>query len=602
MKHLHKFASVLLALVMAFSLMAPAFAAEGDEPQTATTGSITINNATKDHTYNAYQIFSGELSYEGTAEDGDAVKPVLSNVKWGSAIDESMLQEALGEVIGYDGTMTAADVADILSNGYGINVNGETQTAKIDPNEFAQAISKALKADTDIENLATGKAVNKGSEENPNYVAKMTNIPVGYYLVKDVAATGATGTDADVSLYMLQVVGPAVVVSKVGTPTPDKGVKDVNDSENTATETYDKTADHDIGDIMEYQLKATLPNNYSNFDKYNLVFTDTMGQGLTLVTKNSQPGEKADGSGYNYTVVSPATTNFNDVITVKVDDKEITSGYSVKFTQTTDNNGKVTESVLEITFDDVKAANVGATNGSVITIDYKALLNENAQFKNANDLVLTYPRNPNVDGDGEQTPGTTPPVTVVVFTFKTIIDKVQPNPDATDTENPYVALAGAEFKLEKKVGNDWVKIRDAEITGEANSTFTFNGLDDGLYRLRETKTPTGFNSIPDVYFKIEALHSGDGTSEDAATVTELKVTQVKEDGTPLAEGDTITLTFTANKEDGSAATDVVNRSGAQLPETGGIGTTIFYIVGGLLTVGAVVLLVTKKRMSVDSDK
>ena len=606
MKHLHKFASVLLALVMAFSLMAPAFAAEGDEPQTATTGSITINNATKDHTYNAYQIFSGELSYEGTAEDGDAVKPVLSNVKWGSAIDESMLQEALGEVIGYDGTMTAADVADILSNGYGINVNGETQTAKIDPNEFAQAISKALKADTDIENLATGKAVNKGSEENPNYVAEMTNIPVGYYLVKDVAATGATGTDADVSLYMLQVVGPAVVVSKVGTPTPDKGVKDVNDSENTATETYDKTADHDIGDIMDYQLKATLPANFSNYKNYKLTFTDTMSKGLTLVTKTSQPGE-TNGTK-NYTEVTDKTTNFNDVITVKVDGREITTGYTVEFKKDGEN------SVLEITFADVKAEAVGAKDNSVITIDYKALLNENAvvgSAGNKNELVLKYPSNPNVEGDGKPEEGETPPVTVIVFTYKAVVNKTDEN------KQP---LAGAEFTLSKYDGETktWVPSQTAVLTAteDVENVFTFKGLDDGYYRLEETKTPTGYNTIAPLYFEVEATHDDatgtltelniyemtaildkDGNVEELQRVADGTLTGSVIWGTPIT-----TETDETNKTEGGNAMDVVNQSGATLPETGGIGTTIFYVVGGLLTVGAVVLLVTKKRMSVDSDK
>ena len=129
MKHLHKFASVLLALVMAFSLMAPAFAAPTDEPaEPARTGSITINNATKDHTYFAYQIFSGDLSYDSvTTNPDDLTNPVLANIKWGSGVDTTKVPAVL-EKLGLPTELTAAQVAAILAGDYNISTGlGDTE-------------------------------------------------------------------------------------------------------------------------------------------------------------------------------------------------------------------------------------------------------------------------------------------------------------------------------------------------------------------------------------------------------------------------------------------------------------------------------------------
>ena len=120
-----------------------------------------------------------------------------------------------------------------------------------------------------------------------------------------------------------------------------------------------------------------------------------------------------------------------------------------------------------------------------------------------------------------------------------------------------------------------------ELKGDDMTTFTWSGLDDGDYKLVETTTPAGYNTIADIVFTITAGHV-DGASPSLSTLS----------------GDVTsgTATFTADVTAGSLTTNVVNQSGATLPETGGIGTTIFYVVGGILVIGAGVVLVTKKRM------
>ena len=153
----------------------------------------------------------------------------------------------------------------------------------------------------------------------------------------------------------------------------------------------------------------------------------------------------------------------------------------------------------------------------------------------------------------------------------------------------YIPLTGAEFTLEKFVADEngaetykgvkgnWVA--KTVVKNDEGTTFTISGLDDGEYRLKETTTPAGYNTIDDIYFTITATHDEDST----LTV----LTGIDSTGK---------ITFIPNVSEGSLMTDVVNLPGATLPTTGGMGTTLFYVVGAILALGAGVLLVTKRRM------
>ena len=117
-----------------------------------------------------------------------------------------------------------------------------------------------------------------------------------------------------------------------------------------------------------------------------------------------------------------------------------------------------------------------------------------------------------------------------------------------------------------------------EMTTGADGKISFAGLGAGSYTLTETVTPAGFNTIEPINFTIKVK-----------TPTEVK------DGTETCEW---TIDWNgATNNGGIFSADVVNQSGSLLPSTGGIGTTIFYVVGGILVVAAGILLVTKKRMS-----
>ena len=513
MKHSKKLASLLLALVMALSLAVTAFADE------STTYSITINNSTAGHTYEAYQIFTGDLA---TNEAGNKV---LSNIVWGSGVSEAG-QTALGDAA----TKT------------------ETLKTEADAKAFAKAVAPYLTTAAGSANTVTdGKYVISG-------------LAAGYYLVKDQDGS-LTGDNDSYTEYIIQVVGNVTATPKSDVPEVQKKVKDINDSTDTTKTDWQDSADYDIGDSIPFQLKATLADNVSSYTTYKVVFHDTLSKGLT----------------------------YNKDAKVYIDGTE-TNGFTV--TATVNADGTTT---LTVSCDDVKA--LGAGNSSVITVEYTAKLNENAVLGSAgnpNEVYLEYSNNPNKSEEGNNETGETPKDVVIVFTYKTIINKV-------DSENK--PLTGAAFKLEKLIkGEDgaadaWTTIKEFAVDGTTTS-FTFSGLDDGQYKLTETKTPAGYNTIDPIYFVIEAIH--DATA-DTPALTVLKAYLTDENGnkkTEVKDGETVNIDLgTVDLTAGSITTTVVNKSGSELPSTGGMGTTIFYVLGGVLVLAAVVLLVTKKRMS-----
>ena len=540
MKNIKKMLSVLLAMVMIMS-MAGIVAAEENGKY-----SITIQNSADGHTYEAYQIFTGDV-YIPAAEEGKPVKKVLSNIEWGSSISAKG-KTVLGDAAAY---AKAIDVE---------NTNGDV---------FARELAKYL---TDpVQTTSTKTADN-------TYV--LSNLTPGYYLVKDKDGS-LSGKDDSYTKYILEIVEDSNIAPKSSVPSVQKKVDDINDSNNLEDEVvWNDSADYDIGDAVPFQLKATLAGNVNDYLKYKIVFHDTMSKGLT----------------------------YKEITKVTVDGKEYTEGYTVK---TKTNAEGIT--ALTITFENVK--DQGAVNNSVVIVEYTAILNENAvhgAMGNPNYVYLEYsnnpnwgwdvwedkdddgkwddgetPKNPNNPGgdEGDDTPdnpnndetGKTEEDKVIVFTYKVVVNKVD------EEEKP---LAGAEFTLYKKNDQgEFVSVgTKTAITPEGGNVanqFIWYGLDDGEYKISETKTPDGYNTIGDIGFTITADHDilweAQGQSEVLNSLT---------------GGNK----FTGLVETGSVTAKVINEAGALLPETGGIGATIFYIVGGLLVFAAVVVLITKKRI------
>lgn len=502
-KAMKKLMAALLAVAMVCAMAIPAFAAAGTE----VTGSKV--DVTK-HDFEAYQIFSAKL---------DSGK--LTDVKWGEGVNGDALLAALktATTLGdFGDCKNASEVADVLSK-----FNNEQATA------FAAFVAKSY--------LSTTKIAGTGTIDLPS---------AGYYLIKDV--TEVEGQYDASNLTLLLVSGAEEVTPKVKTdiPTLQKKVQDKNDSTGETTGWQD-SADYDIGDIIPYQLTATL-GNVSNFDTYYVEFVDTM-QHLT----------------------------YNNITSVKVDDRILNAG---DYTSSWDSTSKT----LKVSIDNVKA--YGATNGSKIIVEYTATLDSDAVIGstgNPNEAHLIFSNNPNGQGKGQ-----TKPDKNIVFTYKVVANKVD------EHDQP---LTGAAFALYKKLpsvptdgtshimeGTDaYAPVKElnvganGEVEDKELTTFEWTGIDDGDYMIKEIITPAGYNSIEPIKFKVEANHE---TLSDDPQLLELK------------GGDK----FTGNVDNCTLTTKIENRMGSTLPGTGGIGTTIFYVIGGGLMVAAAILLITKKRM------
>lgn len=517
MKTMKKLLAVALALVLALSLCTVSLAADP-------TYTITINNSVSGHTYEAYQIFSGDVT-----EDGG--QKILTNVDWSSGINNTAFLPALkGDgTIGahYTDCSSAADVAKALGKNKG------------DAEAFAELAGGYLQT-----------VAGTSTYNTTNYT--IGNLDAGYYLVKDQNNSTIDAYTA----YILEVVGDVTVSPKSDTTTSEKKVKDINNSTETDYGNWQDSADHDIGDSIPFRLSATLPENYGDYDEFAITFHDEQSAGLTF---------KQITSVY-YTDKSDS----NNSITIA--DGE--AGYPIVATKTsgTLEDGTCT---FEVQFEDLKDI-TGLGAGDTIYVEYESTLNEDAVIGSAgnpNTMYLTYSNNPYSNTDR----GRTVDDTVIVFTYKVVVNKV----DGQDAPLP-----GAQFKLEKynAATTNWDEVETITTgTGTGLNTFSFEGLDDGQYKLTETVTPAGYNTMEPIEFKVEATHDpNNGTSAALTNLSGNKLT-----------GEVF---LTRNTEDGmedALETDVVNEKGLVLPTTGGIGTTLFYIGGIVLVLGAASCLIVK---------
>ena len=364
-------------------------------------------------------------------------------------------------------------------------------------------------------------------------------VPNGYYLIKDVGPVNAAAGEA-YGRYVVKIVGNTTITPKVSKVTFEKKVKDTNDTTGETSDWQD-SADYDIGDSVPFQLTGTVADDFKQYTSaYYFAFHDKMDESLDF-EQNS--------------------------VKVYVGSTLITEGYTLNYTPHT----------FDLEFDDLRNV-AGVTAGSKITVEFKATLNASAKLGNqgnVNDARLEYSNNPY----SEQR-GTTNWDSVIVFTYQVVVNKYA-NEAVAGKEK-----TGAAFKLEKLVGQDWKLVNEFQAD-ENTSTFTFKGLDDGKYMLTETVTPSGFNTIDPIEFTVTADHKVTWEGEARTTI----LTSLN--GAPTEAG---LIEFTPNVESGTLTTNVVNKSGSTLPETGGMGTTLFYVLGGVLVLAAVVLLVTKKRM------
>ena len=283
-----------------------------------------------------------------------------------------------------------------------------------------------------------------------------------------------------------------------------------------------------------------------------------IGDAVPFQLKATLPNDFEDYTTYQLTFhdkqSSGLTFNRNSVV-VKIGNTEVAEGYSVVEKPGCDN-----DCTFHIIFNDLTETT--AENGSVITVEYTSTLNSGA--------VIGSVGNPN-EARVEYTNGSSTDETVwdkvIVFTYDFVVNKVDGD------ENP---LTGADFTLYKQVGTSLVEVARKSVNDDG-TTFTFTGLDAGTYKLVETTVPAGYNKADDIEFTITAEYEVSDPDPKFISLT------------------TDVTSITDKNENGILVTDVENNAGVELPSTGGIGTTIFYAAGGILVVGAAVLLFAKKR-------
>jgi len=495
----------------------------------------TVDTSEKGHTYEIYQIFTGDY----TEKDG---KAILSNLVWGEngTSNDANNSATVGQ-----------PVPDSIINALKALTGGEVKPS--DKQKLAE-IEKYVSM------TSTTNYPKVIKSENGEQV-KITDLPAGYYLIKDKDGT-QTEQDDSYTLYITQIVKNYTIQPKSVKPTVDKQVSDDDEGDKTsssdnvtnknAEKGWYESADHAIGESFKFRLIATLPASphYADYSSYKLVFTDTMSAGVT----------------------------FDGIASVSVGSKEVPAeGYSVSGVS----KGQA-DKTWTLTINDVKSVQSDLSDGAVVTVVYNAHLNENAIVHkasaestdtNKNTVSLQYSNNPNTD-HGEDM-GKTASDSVWVFTYG--VDNIKkknsengdplPNAgfklyDGTGAEVPLTYNEEKSVYLPAAAGAAGVEMKSG-----SDGKFNIIGLDAGTYKLKETTTPDGYNKCEDTTVNISAQHS-----ENLDTAT-------------------------AKLDLGLSNTDntIINTSGTALPSTGGIGTRIFYILGTILVLGAGVVLVSRRR-------
>lgn len=585
LKTIKKMLAAAVALWMVIVLALPAVA--GDN-----TNTLTIKSKTTGHTFQAYQIF------QGTYAEGK-----LFDVEWGNGVNDSgaLLQDLQNENFGgsnpgtesfyFQDCVNAAQVADVICE-----KDGPFQDDSELLDQLADVLAQHLTSDnTKIHQSGEAVENTDTDKETFPYLYSVSGLADGYYFVKETGMTGST-VDKAYTKFMLQVADGTTIKAKSDVPTIDKTIVGNPDS------LYSNAA---MGDTVHFKLTSAVPA-MDGYEKYFFVVHDTLAAGLT----------------------------FNRDVVIKVGDTILKApGEDV-----TDADYSVTlqGQQIEIVLKDFIRYKTQAT--APIEVTYSATVNKDAVIGtagNSNDVYLIYSNDPNVTATGDPGDPDKPDVSDVVgetahkqtYTYVTGLKLSKEDPEGNPLTGAQFSLSGSslnkvlvyeELFKEAADGTYW-KLKDGTYTTTAPTNDTkdlyentakkykreqvkseetvpssgqtksitasvdqdgilqIDGLGAGTYTLTETKAPNGYNLLEEPIEFTLNWQAPDQSGSTACTWT----VQQNGNGVSVDQNGILTLT-------------VKNEKGITLPRTGGIGTTIFYIIGTVLVVGAGVLWLIKR--------
>jgi len=545
-----------MAVAMILSMAMPAIADDH------TNHTITINENNSGHTYVAYQIFAGAV------ETGNNSDPVLSNIKWGSGIDWDAERGGLNFIQALQSINKNPDYHTLYASV--ATTAGDETAANIIAGAVADVLEKTPRPE---HGLAFAKVANEyltsvqGTSTYSNGKHTITGLADGYYLVKEINTQNLVGTTA--TAYLMTLVDDAEVTPKIGTVSIEHKVLD-------AAKNRYNVADHNIADSVRFEVTSRVPDMFHLYDTFAMDFVIDLGEYFEYDSSNAVAVTITSGSNTTdladdkFTIDAPSgddniltvsISNLKDLGTTVLADYYVEVEYSAKLRDT-----------------EVLGNGTAADKGNVVTahIEYTSApySTEKAKTVDAKAAVFTYQ----------------------LKLFKK---------DGKQSGN--VGLAGAEFILYRGEGNsimylvgdidegseettvtvtgwDANKENATSVTSPASGYIVFKGLDALVYHLEEIEAPEQYDAITTAMrFNISAALDDANYEVDALSVTA--------PGGIVEDGDIAT---------GEVAVTVVNNPGNTLPSTGGMGTTLFYVIGSILVMGALVMLITKKRMAAEN--
>ena len=514
---------------------------------------------------------------------------MLGDITWGSGVDGAALLTALqaANAEKYNDCTTAADVAEALGA------------------EGATAEDAAAFADIAAKHLTTAAKTATAPNDDGNYIIE--GLPAGYYLVKDSLQADDNQTGQVLSDYIVQVLGNVTMDPKDSDiPTLEKKVAEQGKGDEGKYNLdggygryYNDVADWNIGDRVPFKLIGSIPD-MDAYDTYQYIFHDTISAGLTL-----------DMGSFDVYVAQEKNQD-----PVALGWAEIPAE-NYELTPTADGFTLTIDNLKEFPYVDEEGRNY-------ILVFYDAVVSTEAVIGlpgNENSAYLEFSNNPNGDGTGR-----TEDDKVIVFTYELDGTKVDGETQAALQNAQFVLLNGAKSEAAVVVDGkvtEWIKFGTQAdgtkleipttyegwttlaqqhngliLTSDENGLFNIAGLDDGTYFLREIQAPNGYNLLENDVELVITADTANGQEWDGDPATALEGLNMTFN---VVDAEEVPTEVEGVLVGGTVGITVENNQGATLPETGGMGTTLFYIIGGLLVVGAGILLVVRIRMKAHNE-